>query len=124
MIDEVFQKNEIPWENCISLGVSLCDNTAVNVGKHKSLIVEARKQNANIILLGCPCHIAHNTAKHGTTAFEQVLKHFEVEELHVDVYFHFDYLSKRKNILVEFCELFVIKTTAKFLSSIAFAGWV
>ena len=65
-IDEVFQKNEIPWENCISLGV---DNTSVNVGKHKSLIVEARKQNANIILMGCSCHIAHNTAKHSTTAF-------------------------------------------------------
>ena len=102
LIDEVFPKNEIPWENCISLGV---DNTSVNVGKHKSLIVEARKQNANIILMGCPCHIAHNTAKHGTTAFEQVLQGFDVEELLVDVYFHFDYLSKRKNILVGFCEL-------------------
>ena len=31
-------KYEIPWSNCIAFGI---DNTSVNVGRHKSLIVEA-----------------------------------------------------------------------------------
>ena len=39
----------IPWSNCISFGV---DNTSVNVGRDKSLIVEARKKNEHIILMG------------------------------------------------------------------------
>ena len=33
-INNVFQKYDIPWENCISLGV---DNTSVNVGRDNSL---------------------------------------------------------------------------------------
>ena len=39
----------IPWSNCIAFGV---DNTSVNVGRHKSLIVEARKKNEHIVLMG------------------------------------------------------------------------
>ena len=40
-IDMAMNKYGIPWSNCIALSV---DNTSVNVGKHKSLIVEARKK--------------------------------------------------------------------------------
>ena len=100
-INNVFQKYDIPWENCVSLGV---DNTSVNVGRHNSLIVETRKRNNNIFLMGCPCHIAHNAAKKATTAFEKIVNNFDIEQLLVDIYFHFDYSSKRKNLLVEFCD--------------------
>ena len=40
-IDMAMNKYGIPWSNCIALGV---DNTSVNIGKHKSLIVEAKKK--------------------------------------------------------------------------------
>ena len=43
--------NNIPWENCIALGV---DNTSVNVCRHNSLIVEARKRNEHIQILNLP----------------------------------------------------------------------
>ena len=66
-INNVFQKYDIPWENCVSLGV---DNTSVNVDRHNSLIVESRKRNNNIFLMGCPSRTAHNAAKKATTAFE------------------------------------------------------
>ena len=29
---------------------------------------------------------------------------FDIKELLVDIYFHFDYSSKHKNLLVEFCQ--------------------
>ena len=58
----------------------------------------------DIILMGCPCHIAHNTASRATKSFVNVVKEFDVEQLLVDVYFHFDYSSKRKSLLVQYCD--------------------
>ena len=93
-IDSAITKYEIPWSNCTAFGV---DSTSVNIGRHKFLIVEARKKNEHIVLMSCPCHIAHNTAGKSTKAFcNRLLEHFDVEELLVDIYFHFDYSSKRK----------------------------
>ena len=54
--------------------------------------------------MGCPCHIAHNAASKATKAFVKIVDDFDIEELLVDIYFHFDYSSKRKNLFVEFCE--------------------
>ena len=106
-IDQAMSASNIPWENCIALGV---DNTSVNVGKHNSLIVEARKKNEHIILIGCPCHIAHNTASKSTKAFcGSLCKNFDVEELLIGIYFHFDYSSKERTFLQNFVH-FVIKT--------------
>ena len=50
-IDEAFEKYEISLANCVDLRV---DNASVNIGKHKSIIVEAGKEDT-IILIGCPC---------------------------------------------------------------------
>ena len=83
---------------------SAVDNTSVNVGRHNSVIVEPRKKNEDIILMGCPCHIAHNTASKATNSFVKVVNNFDVEQFLVNIYFHFDYSSKRKNLLGEFCE--------------------
>ena len=100
-MDLVMSQYEIPWSNCIALGV---DNASVNVGKLKSLIVEVRKRNENVILMGSPCHIAHNTAGKSTKAFcDHITEHFDIEVLLVDIDFHSDYSLKRKNTLVEFC---------------------
>lgn len=100
-INNALVKNDISWDKCVSLAV---DNTSVNVGRHNSVIVEARKKNEDIILMGCPCHVAHNTASKATNSFVKVANNFDVEQFLVDIYFHFDYSSKRKNLLAEFCE--------------------
>ena len=97
-IYKAFANNGILWDKCISLGF---DNTSVNIGKHHSLITNAREKNDEIILMGCPCHMAHDTARHATKAFEKFVI-FNAEELLVDSYFDFDYSSKRKNLLLEF----------------------
>ena len=59
-IDKAFDNNGIRWDKCISLGV---DNTSVIIGKHHFLITKAREKNDETILIGCPCHMAHNTAR-------------------------------------------------------------
>ena len=78
-------------------------------------IARARKKNGNIILMGCPCHIGHSTAKKAMDAFSKI-NHFSIEKLLVDIYFHFDYSSKRKNPLVNS----VTRTIARFRNSIVF----
>ena len=86
-------------DKCVSLCV---DNTSVNVGQYNSVIMEARKKDSNIVLMGCACHIAPNAAKKATNAFSKIIC-FSSEELLKDIYFHFDYSSKRKNLFAEFC---------------------
>ena len=100
-INASMTKNDLTWDNCVSLAV---DNMSANVGRNNSVIVEARKKNGNIILMGCPCHIAHNTTSKATKAFVKVVDDFDIKELLVDIYFQFDYSSKRKSLFVEFCE--------------------
>ena len=82
-INDAFVANDVSWDNCVSLGV---DNTSINVGKHRSLFVETTKLNPQIMLMGCPCHIAHNA----TDALENCVNGFDIKELLVDIYFHFD----------------------------------
>ena len=53
-------KYSILWDKCVLLSV---DNTSANIDHENSVIVEARKKDINVILMGCICHIAHNAAK-------------------------------------------------------------
>ena len=62
-----------------------------------------KKEEQHIILIGCPCHIAHNAAKKATDAFSKINR-FGIEEVLMDIHFHFDYSSKRKNLFAEFCD--------------------
>ena len=65
MEDALISRN-IPWENCIGLSV---DNTSVNVGRHNSLKSRALQRNGSIYVMGCPCHIIHNTGLKASRAF-------------------------------------------------------
>ena len=55
--------------------------------------------------MGCPCHIAPNTAKKATGAFFQVNK-FNIEHLLVEIYSQFDFSSEGKTylLIIEFCD--------------------
>ena len=114
-IDLALQKHGIPWANCLGFGV---DNTSVNVGKHNSIMTRVLSVNPGVYFMGCPCHMAHNAAKHASDAFCKLLPSFDVEDLLVDVFFWFDYSSKRKNAYADFCGFVDLdyKRTLKFLS--------
>ena len=59
----------------------------------------------------------HNTVRKAEKEFEKYVD-FNAEQFLVDLYFHFDYSSKRKNLLVEFCDFCVqeFHKILKFLS--------
>lgn len=48
---EALSKHDIPWDNCVGIGL---DNTSVNMGCTNSI--------KTISVIGCPCHIVHNIA--------------------------------------------------------------
>ena len=53
-----FDKYEISWMNCVGIAV---DNTSVNMGCRNSIKTRIQGVNAAIYVMGCPCHIVHNS---------------------------------------------------------------
>lgn len=68
-MDEALMKHGISWQNCVGIGV---DNTSVNLGRRNSIKTRILQKNSQTYVMGCPCHIVHNTAAKASTAFEQV----------------------------------------------------
>ena len=82
----VLSNYKIPWNNCIGLGV---DNTSVNIGRRNSIFYRVNAINPNVYLMGCPGHIAHNTASAAADALRNETG-FDLEELVVDMFYWFD----------------------------------
>ena len=68
-MDGAFTTHHISWDNCVGLGV---DNTSVNMGCRNSVKTRVLERNPAIYIMGCPCHIVHNTALKAAQAFEEV----------------------------------------------------
>ena len=68
-MDETLIENEISWDNCIGLGV---DNTSVNIGIRNSIRTRVLTKNSSTYVMGCPCHIVHNTALKASASFLEV----------------------------------------------------
>lgn len=103
-INEVLEKHEIPWGNCVGFGV---DNTNVNVGTRNSIMTRVKQKNDACYFMGCPCHLLHNIACKASESFSDTTE-FNLEDICIDVYYYFDKSSKRKSLLdeyAEFCEI-------------------
>ena len=99
-IEESFEADEIPWNNCASLSI---DNTNAMVGKQNSVASRFLQKNPNIFIGGCPCHLAHITASHANDAFSNAIS-TNVEDVCVDCFYWFDKSTKRKGKLVQYYE--------------------
>ena len=73
--------NAIPWQNVVSF---MSDNCSVMKGSRNSVITRIREKNPHIFDMGCVCHLANLC----TVAAVKTLP-LPVEDLLVDVYFHF-----------------------------------
>ena len=69
-LEESFEADEIPWNNCASLSIG---NTNAMVGKQNSVASRFLQKNPNIFIGGCPCHLAHITASHANDAFSNAI---------------------------------------------------
>lgn len=63
------ESREILWDNCMGLSV---DNTSVYMGNHNSIQARAVQKNPGVYMIGCPCHILHNTAQKASLAFRDI----------------------------------------------------
>lgn len=63
----LFEKLDVPIANCIAIAV---DNASVNVGSNNSLKTRLTAANPSIYVSGCPCHIIHNAATHGSKTLQ------------------------------------------------------
>ena len=104
-LDAALTKHSLDWSRCVRFSV---DNTNVNVGKRNSIMTRVLERSKSVYFMGCPCHIIHNFAGCSSEAFVEAVK-CDLEDMAVDVYFWFDYSSKRKNLLAEFCQFCDIK---------------
>ena len=105
-MNEVLESHNIPWNNCVGVGV---DNASVNIGRRNSIIPKVHHVNPTVYFIGCPCHIAHNTANTAAKAFREHTR-FDVEELAVDLFYWFDKSTKRKSSLEEYCCFVMLDT--------------
>ena len=94
-IDEAFEKNKIPWENCVYLSV---DNTNIMIGKNNSIAPRFLEENENVFIAGCPCHIAASNAHNDFCEYISL----NVEDMMVDLFYWFDKSAKRKGKLKEY----------------------
>ena len=98
-MDQVLSSCTVPWTNCVGFGV---DNASVNIGKHNSIRTRVLRSNPSTYFLGCPCHLAHNTASTAADCLSRTTG-FDVEEMAVDLYYWFDKSTKRKSTLEDYC---------------------
>ena len=99
-MDSVLTGYGLKWSNVVSIGV---DNASVNMGPNNSIRSRALKKSPLIYMMGCSCHILHNTACKAGEIFSNIIG-FDVQDLMVDLYYYFDKSPKRKQELKEFAE--------------------
>ncbi|XP_033115328.1 uncharacterized protein LOC117115578, partial [Anneissia japonica] len=85
-MDEVLKTHSLSWKNCVGIGL---DNTSVNMGCRNSIKTRLLKENDAAYVMGCPCHIIHNTAGKAGEAFHRVTG-FSVDDMLVDIFYWFD----------------------------------
>ena len=90
-----------PWMNCTAVGV---DNTSVNIGVHDSIKYGVQARNSSVYFSGCSCHVLHNAAQKGAEEFS-LESDLDIEEFIVDLFYWFSKSSKRKHLLLDYCQL-------------------
>ncbi|XP_072030090.1 zinc finger MYM-type protein 6-like [Amphiura filiformis] len=87
LLDKVLTDNKIPWKNVICFGA---DNAAVMMGIHKGVAAFVKKQNPDVFILGCPCHLIHLAAEKGANQLS-----FSPVSLLIPIFYYLEKSSKR-----------------------------
>lgn len=100
-IEGEFESRNIPWSNMIGYASDTCN---VMVGKHNSVLSRLLQKQPKLFSLGCLCHL-------GALCAAAALKMLPVslDDLLIDIFYHFKYSSKRwhefSEILQEFSDI-------------------
>ena len=99
-IIDKFVKDEIPWQNVISVGL---DNRSANMGIRSYAKSRILQKYPDCLIVGCNCHLAHLTATKGGGAYH-IKTGFDIETHQVDLYYFFKKSTRRKGILANYTE--------------------
>ena len=77
----------IPWKNVVGFA---SDSASVMVGIRNSVLSRVRAKQPDVFSLACVCHLAALCAASGLKALP-----FSVDDLLIDIYYHFKHSSKR-----------------------------
>ena len=81
----------INWQNCLAFS---SDNVSVMMGKHNGVFKRIAEWQPSVYPVACTCHLAHLCAKKAVKELS-----VDVEQLVINLFYHFDKSSKRKEIL-------------------------
>uniref|UniRef100_H3AIB0 HAT C-terminal dimerisation domain-containing protein n=1 Tax=Latimeria chalumnae TaxID=7897 RepID=H3AIB0_LATCH len=95
-IDQVFRRMKIPWQNCVGLS---CNNTSVNVRRHRSLKVHIENSAPKLYTLGYPCHLISLCALKAASSLS-----VNVGEVLIQVFCYLAKSAKWKHLLKEHAE--------------------
>eukprot|EP00057_Strongylocentrotus_purpuratus_P015562 XP_011670036.1 PREDICTED: SCAN domain-containing protein 3-like [Strongylocentrotus purpuratus] len=88
LLEAELQELEIPFENLVSFSA---DNASVMLGKFKGVAAFLLKRAPSMYISGCPCHLMHLAAEKAAKRLP-----VRVEDLLIDIYYHLEKSSKRK----------------------------
>ncbi|XP_030832549.1 uncharacterized protein DDB_G0271670-like isoform X2 [Strongylocentrotus purpuratus] len=83
----------ISWKDCVSFGT---DNASVMLGKHKGVAAYINKENPNVYISGCSCHLMHLSAKKGGKSLQ-----FQFDDLLIDIWYYMDKSSLRHQEIIK-----------------------
>ena len=86
-LDSTLQTRAIPWANVIGFA---SDSASVMVGKRNSVLSRVIQKQGDVFSMGCVCHLAALCA---AAALKKLP--FSIDELLVDIYYHFKHSSKQ-----------------------------
>jgi len=92
-VADTMEKRNIPWTNVIGFA---SDSANVMVGRRNSVLSRVMQQQSDVFSMGCMCHLAALCA---AAALKKLP--VSIDDLLIDVYYHFKHSSKR-------CEEFTI----------------
>ena len=105
-IDDKMKVYDVNWSKCIAFS---SDNTSVMMGKNNSIFTRIANSNPDVYPVGCACHLAHLCGKKAASQLS-----LDVEQIVIDLYYHFDKSSKRKEIFKDY-QVFCNVETRKIL---------
>ena len=113
--NDKFVKDGIYWPNVISVGL---DNTNANMricNSVKSCIIQKSqgpapvapgRKNLDCLIAGFNCHLAYLVASRVGAAYQKV-------EYQVDLYYFFNKSNRKKFILADYMEFFIVRNGRK-----------
>lgn len=93
---------DVNWQNCLAFS---SDNASVMLGKHTTVFQRIAEIKPDVYPVSCACHLAHLCAKKAAKELSM-----DVEQLVINLYYHFDKSSKRKELLKEYQEFCNVET--------------